>query len=259
MRSLMLALPLSLVLSAACQTAPAARAGLSSQVPAAADPFPAATGKITVTVGPGEDMKLEKLLDELSKVTGITFLVAPETRMILQKTTTGLNRSVDIPATEVYPVVETILLQNDLAVVPLHSGDPHLASVCGLAAGPRGTLRNAAVTVAAKDVAVFARHPAVLVTTVVDLPHTDVRTLSNSMRTMFTGANSKQIIPVGNSNSLIITGFGATVASMVQMLQEVDEAQARQIAEEEKHRAEQEPRRAPPPAGQAPAKDEKPK
>jgi len=256
----MLALPLPLLLATACQTAAAQKPGASVQILASAvDPFPPASGKISVSVGPGEDMKLEKLLDEFSKTTGLTFLVPPETRMILQKTTTGLNRSVDIPATEVYPIVETILLQSDLTLVPLHAGEPHLASVCSLAAGPRGSLRNAAVSVPAAQIAVFARHPAVLVTTVVDLPHTDVRTLSNSLRTMFTDANTQQIIPVGNSNSLIITGFGANVASIVQMLQEVDETAKRQMAEDEKRRTDQDTRRAPPPPGQAPAKDEKPK
>ena len=51
-----------------------------------------------------------------------------------------------------------------------------------------------------------------------------MRTLSNSMRTMFTDANTQQIIPVGNSNSLIITGFGSNVASIVKMLRFVDDA-----------------------------------
>jgi general secretion pathway protein D len=44
------------------------------------------------------------------------------------------------------------------------------------------------------------------------------------MRTMFTDQNTQQIIPVGNSNSLIITGFGSIVASIVRMLKLVDEA-----------------------------------
>jgi type II secretory pathway component GspD/PulD (secretin) len=256
----MLALPLSLFLATACQTAPATKPGVSSPVAVAGgDPFPAPSGKISVSVGPGEDMKLEKLLDEFSKVTGITFLVAPETRMVLQKSTTGLNRSIDIPASEVYPVVETILIQNDLALVPLHENEPRLASVCSLTQNRGSNLRNAAVTIPASALPVYARHPAVLVTTVLDLPHTDVRTISNSMRTMFTDANTQQIIPVGNSNSLILTGFGTTISGMSRMLQEVEETAKRDMAEDEKRRTDQDTRRAPPPPGQAPAKDEKPK
>lgn len=41
---------------------------------------------------------------------------------------------------------------------------------------------------------------------------------------MFTDPNSQQIIPVGNSNSLIITGFGSNVVSIVKMLRFVDDA-----------------------------------
>ncbi len=250
----MFAVPPSLWLTAACQLAPAQKSAVSNQVPAPAGyPFPAPSGKIAVTVGPGEEMKLEKLLDECTKVTGLSFLVDPETRAMLKGTATGLNRNVDIPASEVYPVVEAILFQNDLVLVPLHDTEPRMASVFSLTQRERRSgLRNAAVSIPAKDVSVYARHPAILVTTIVDLPHTDARTLSNSMRAMFTDANTQQIIPVGNSNSLILTGFGPSVANIVRMLQEVDETNKRDMAE-------QDARRTQPPPAQAPAKEEKPK
>ena len=45
---------------------------------------------------------------------------------------------------------------------------------------------------------------------VLNLPNTDVRTLTNSMRAMLTDANTQSIIPVGNSNSLILTGPAAS-------------------------------------------------
>jgi hypothetical protein len=78
------------------------------------------------------------------------------------------------------------------------------------------------------------------------------------MRTMFTDANTQQIVPVGNSNSLILTGFGSPVAKWVRMLLEVDEAAARTMAEEERRRGEQDAHRGSAPAP-APAKEEKPK
>ena len=62
--------------------------------------------------------------------------------------------------------------------------------------------------------------------TVLNLPNTDVRTLSNSLRTMLTDANTQQIIPLGNSNSVLLSGFGSNVAALAKMLQFVDEASA---------------------------------
>lgn len=223
---------LSPLLAAGCLLSPAQKPAV--QVPSGSEMFPQPTAGISIAAGPGEDMKLEKLLDEFSKVTGVALLSTPETKSVLAKSTTGLNRGIDIPAGEVYSVVETILIRNELALVPVHDRDPRIASVVALNLNQNGSqvLRASAIFVPARDIAAFARHPAVLVTTFLDLPHVDVRTISNSLRTMFTDANTQQIIPVGNSNALIVTGFGGTVAGIVRLLQEVDENAKREMAEQ---------------------------
>ena len=206
-------------------------------------------------------MKLPKLLEEFSKVTGVTLLMDPETRSDVAKCSTGLNRSVDVPAPEVYSVVETILLQHGFYLVPAHDRDPRIATLVSINQGGRGqNPRNSAVLVSTGDLEFYTRHPAVVVTTVVDLPHTDVRTLSNSMRTMFTDANTQQIIPVGNTNTLIVTGFAGSVKNIVRMLQLAEESSARAMAEEEKQRAESDARKAAAPAAPSippPPKDKK--
>lgn len=245
------------LLASACASTPLLKTGIPAQV-ASSDPFPAATAGIPIQVGPGEDMKLEKLLDEFSRVTEMAFLIGPETKAILQRSSTGLNRSIEIPAGEVYPVVETILSRNGFVLTLVHDREPRLASVFAMSQGG-SDLRNWAIPVSAKDIALYARHPAFLVTTVIDLPHIDVRTLSNSMRTMFTDANTQQIIPAGNSNSLILTGCGGTVASIVRMLQEVERVAERDAAQAEKRRASEDQRPSPPsPQPQAKEKEEKP-
>lgn len=244
---------LSPVLAAGCLLAPTQKP--AAAIPAtASDPFPQPTAGITITVSPKEDMKLEKLVDEFSRVTGITILADADAKPALKNGTTGLNRSVEVPLGEVYSFVESVLVQNDLILVVLHDHEPRLFALHSLAQGGGqrgGTMRDAALYVSSKDIALYGQHPAILVTTMIDMPHTDVRTISNSMRTMFTNANTQQIIPVGNSNSLILTGFGTAVAGWVRMLQEVDDVAKREMADDEKRRA--------PPPGQAPAKEEKPK
>ena len=45
-----------------------------------------------------------------------------------------------------------------------------------------------------------------------------------SMRTMITDANTQQMLPAGNTNSMVLTGFGSNVAALARMLQIVDEA-----------------------------------
>ena len=70
----------------------------------------------------------------------------------------------------------------------------------------RGNLRRDAAFVASTELARWADHPAFLIRTQLVLPGIDVRTLSNSLRQMFTDAQTQQIIPVGNSDGLILTG-----------------------------------------------------
>ena len=216
----------------------------ASQVPnpqsaapvAAADLFPEPKSGISIRVTPGEEMKLDALLAEFSKVTGLHLVIAKEDSMIVRATSTGLMGSVDVPAGEVYPWVESLLVHNGVVLAPMTDREPRLVSVSTLMSGAQrgGSLRNSAIFVPAEEIAAYSRHPAVLVTTVMNLPSVDVRTLSNSMRTMFTDANTQQIIPVGNSNSLIMTGFGSSVASMVTMLNRIEVEARRELEAAEK-------------------------
>jgi hypothetical protein len=102
--------------------------------------------------------------------------------------------------------------------------EPRIWLVQSLAnAGGRGPMvRNDARLVPESELALWKDHPATLLTTTITMPNTDVRTLSNSLRTMFTDANTQQVIPVG-SCSLIITGFSGTVLALSRLLHEVDE------------------------------------
>jgi hypothetical protein len=70
------------------------------------------------------------------------------------------------------------------------------------------------------------RRPATLFQTLLTLPHTDVRTLSNSMRSLVVDPNTFQVIPLGTSHSLILQGFGRQLADQVRMLRQVDAANA---------------------------------
>lgn len=234
----MIALMLSLATSCAAPVPSVTETPRRSDVPAvvaASDLFPEPKSGISIHLEPGKDMKLDELMAEFSKATGLHLVVTRESAAILKQTPTGLMDSLEIPQSEVYPVVESLLFQNDVVLTALTDREPRLFAVGSLASGARGgSFRNSAVFVPVEDVPAYSRHPAILVTTVINLPSTDVRTLSNSMRTMFTDANTQQIIPVGNSNSLIITGFGSSVASIVAMLKSVDDAARRDAEEAEK-------------------------
>jgi hypothetical protein len=123
-------------------------------------------------------------------------------------------------------VFESILAANDFALTWLVQGPEPILEVTSLQTGRRNTIRASSIFVPAEAVDEMARHPALLVTTILHLPNTDVRQLSNSMRTTITDANTQQMLPAGNTNSLVLTGMGDQVASLVRMLRIVDEHSA---------------------------------
>lgn len=173
-----------------------------------------------------EGMTLEQFVKLCQQLTGINFTYTKDTAAQLVSAKLRMFGPKRIPKADFYSFFQIMMIINDFVCIRI--GPEHLSVVLIqslTAQGGRGgqQVRGDATYVQPEDIERFANQPATLITTVIDLPNTDVRTLSNSMRTMFTDANTQNIIPVGN-NSLIITGFGSNVASLVKMLYFVDKA-----------------------------------
>jgi hypothetical protein len=222
---------LTAVILSSCLTTSPRDASQSAQVTSsqpshaavANDPFPAPKEGISIKAGTDGDTKLAALLNDFSRVTGNALLITKDTRSILENTSTGLNRSLDVAPQDVYPVVESILVHNDFVLALRNDHEPRLIAVFSLNQNIRGGAKEDAIYVPSDQIAQWIRHPAFLVTTVLDLEHSDVRTLSNSLRAMFTDQNTQQIVPVGNSNALVMTGKGAFVANLAALLRATDE------------------------------------
>lgn len=221
--------------------------------PTATDAFPTPTSGLKIQMAPGEEMmSLDRLLDEFSRVTGQNLLISNDTGTMLRNVSTGLNRSVEVPASEVYPFVENILAHNQYILEVLSDHEPRLLAVHGLPAPGRNITRLPAPLahfVPAKDIGLYAGHPAVLVTTMIELPSTDVRTLSNSLRGLMSDASTQQIVPVGSTNSLILSGSGTSVANLVTVFREgdegarkADEARRKEKEQQRKERDENRPK-----------------
>lgn len=186
------------------------------------DLFPPPKEGLTITVDRNSDktMKLDAVVEEFSRVTGIAIQAPKDTQSTLRAVPTGLNRTVVVPPSEVYRIFETLLIANDFVLVHLSDAEPRIWRIQSLQGGPQ--VRQDATFIRESELELWAKHPATLVTVSLSLAHTDVRTLSNSMRTMFTDANTQQIIPIG-SNSLIVTGFAPNVAAIARLLHAVDD------------------------------------
>jgi hypothetical protein len=223
------ALLLTCLIVTACSVTPASRSGSANPTPmiAASDPFPVPKSGMTI---PGSDKTpLMDVVTEFERVTGIRAVIMADTRAMLMKLPTGLTEPLDVPASRVYSTVETMLAESGFVITLLQAEPPILVGIATIVQGGR---QGKPLTPANVDLDVAAKHPALLTTLVVTLPHTNVRDLSNSMRQMFQDPQSQQIIPVGNSNSILLTGRGGEVAKIARMLLEVDAAEARNQAED---------------------------
>jgi len=181
--------------------------------------------------GGAEAMTLEQFVKLCQTVTNLNFTYGPDTAAQLSKISLRMFGQKSIPKGDFFQFFQIMMIINDFVCTKV--GPDHLAVwlIQSTTPGGRGaTTPRQNQYVMESDLDQFADQPAVQITTVVDLPNTNVRDLSNSMRQMFQDPQSQQIIPVGQSNSLIITGYGSNVVSIVRMLKFVDEASGRQTA-----------------------------
>jgi hypothetical protein len=175
----------------------------------------------------GEEARITDLLEEYVRVTGDTVVYTGETRTQVTKKRIHMvaaETELEVPPEGVIPVVEALLAHHQFVFIPLHDAEPRLVALISLETQERNQVKRSSRFVAIEDIDQYAKRRGVLITTSLTLPNTDVRTLSNSMRQMLTDANTQQIIPVGNSNSLILTGFGSDVCALVTLLRRVDAA-----------------------------------
>jgi len=175
-------------------------------------------------------LNLEQFVKLCQEATGINFTYTETTAGALKQAKLKMFGPKTIPKSDFYSFFQIMMIINEFVCTKI--GPDHLAVVLIQSSAPNqrgggGTLKKDAVYVEPQDLDRYSDQPAVLIHTVVDLPHVDARQLSTSLRQMFPDQQTQSILPVSGS-SLILTGFGSDVAAMVRMLQFVDKAAADQ-------------------------------
>ena len=163
-------------------------------------------------------LTLEQLVRAYAQLTGWRVLAAPDTMNQLKTLQFRFESPLDIPPENVHAFVEGVLRENDFVLHFAHAAEPVLLAIESTNVAGRGNPRASALIIPEAELPRWAEHSAFLVSTCIDLSGIDVRTLSNSLRQMFSDQQTQQIIPVGNTDSLIVTGFGTDVADLTAML-----------------------------------------
>lgn len=219
-----LAFALLLVL-AGCST-PSAAPSRSGAGPSSPD-FGLPPVRAALVLPDGSDpIGLDWFVSELGRLSGQEVTALPEVRQQLQQCKQELTIRTPVPADEVYPFVEALLGQYGFFLAPLKDGERPVLGVH--AAG--GRLANLAfsrpIPVSLDRLGELDRHPALLCQVVVTFQNIDSRQLQTQLRQLLVDAGGvQQAVPCGD-RSLLLQGMGMKVAGLVQLLREVDRANA---------------------------------
>ena len=186
-------------------------------------PFAPVASDLVIEVGAdGSAPSLARFSEQYARITGQHLVCSDETRALLENTRTPLEHSVNVPAAGVQTFFESILAASRLLILPQPNTEPPLVRIVSLETQDRTDLAGHWIPVPVDEVAVFcARHPATLVGTSLKLD-TDVRQLSNAIRTLSSGSFPVVVLPAGTSNTLLISGTARTVANIVGILSQID-------------------------------------
>ncbi|QDU67196.1 secretin N-terminal domain-containing protein [Engelhardtia mirabilis] len=173
-----------------------------------------------------EGMSLLEFIKACEQATGLQFIVPKEASDELKNETVRMIGTKRIPKQDFYSFFQIIMFIHNFACVEV--GAPPLTvtviqSLASSNARTQGSIRQKSIYVLPEELDGYADQPATLITTVVTLPHTDVRQLSNSLRSLITDQNTLNMVPAGNSDSLILQGFGSYIVQLAKLLFLIDQ------------------------------------
>ena len=184
--------------------------------------FPTPTAGMVVPGRGPDEPTLEELLRAFGAVSGEHLSWTEDTGQALRSARPGLDRELDIPAGELYSVVETILRSQRFAFVDQSRTEPRRLAVILCDAPDRGA-RGRERQVDPEELPLYQDHPAIQITTTVTLENLDVRLLGNALRAMIVDPYALTIIPVPGSRRLLLTGYGSDLVRLVRLLRDLNE------------------------------------
>ena len=184
--------------------------------------FPRPSEPLVLPANAEHPLTLADALAFVTRVTRVTFSYETVVLRRLEASQVQLSADTVVPPEQVYTWVEGLLLQHGYVLGLLSTSEPMLVGVYSSTPVQGAQGQPVLHNVDAEHLDDCRQHPALLVQTVLHLPHVDVRTLGNSLRGLTGNDGSSGILPVANTNSVALTGTGLAVANLVEALREVE-------------------------------------
>ena len=191
------------------------------------DLFPAASGPLEIALDEkGEGPSMFWLTRRYGELSGQHITFSAETKAQLEATLVQLDRSLSVPAAQVQQAFEVMLRQSGFSLAIESAAAPRILRIRSMNSPESAELRQTSKLVSTAQLDLARRHPAMQFHVVVELPHLDVRQVSNSLRSIITDSRTTMLLPAGNSHSMVIGGFGDWLHENARMLQAMDAAAA---------------------------------
>jgi len=173
-----------------------------------------------------EGMTLEQFVKTCQQITNINFTYSTDTASMLQGTKVRMFGPKVIPKDDFYSFFQIIMIINKFVCTKIGPEDLSVVVVASLDSPQRATIKQDATYITPEELEEYADQPATLVQTVLHVPNMDVRTMGASMRQLVVDPNTMQLIPIPESSSVILTGFGSNVSALTKMLLLIDKVSA---------------------------------
>ncbi|HET6203959.1 MAG TPA: secretin N-terminal domain-containing protein [Planctomycetota bacterium] len=171
-----------------------------------------------------DGVTLEQFIQICQRTTQLNFTWRQDAEQLLKGTKVKLIGTKKIPKNpdRFYAFFQTMLKINDF--VCLEVGKPPLQVILlvSLRGTDRNILKQSATYILPDEIERYADKPGALVTALVPLQHLDATRAAQNLRPFFTDPNLENVTTIGNSNSLLLTAFGPTVAALARLLELID-------------------------------------
>lgn len=207
-----------LVLALGCRSAadapPSATHAIVAQESSRLDALlPPAKHALTLRATPDAAPSLQDVLLQLESATGVHVLAGADERAQLRRASSGLLSDLEVPPSQAWRVVETMLVENGFFVDPSSGAEPVTIALVSTSVPRSGTFKERAVEVDESELAACAHHPAVIFMVVLDLDALDARQLATSLRQLFPDQQTQSILPITGSQ-LLLVGLGPQLVEM---------------------------------------------
>lgn len=169
-----------------------------------------------------EGIPLKHFIKNCEQVTGIPFYVKREVNAKIDSIKVMMIGKKRVPRAKLYDFFQSIMKINDLVMVLEGSPETGIAVISDIKGPERTQIRSQARYIAPEEIPAYSTQPATLVTTVIQIEHTQAREISASLRPFFPDSGLETVTNVGNANALLVTGFGPTVFSISNLLKLID-------------------------------------